>query len=211
MLYLIPIIAMLYLILLIAMLYLIPIIAMLYLILLIVMLYLTSIIAMLYLTLIFALLHLTRDILHRYSHRHLARYTWYMIYDTGTQYLHRHSVLIPTLAMLYSPLDMWHRYLTCYIYHLIYITRYLPWYTWHLTSVLPDIFMIIMWPDIWHSCISCTPVSPELLYSWTPEIGRLLTLLLILYSWYYTPVNSCSWIIMIILYTLVDIIFGQHI
>jgi len=52
------------------------------------------------------MLYLTRDILHR----HLACYTWYMIYDTGTRYLHRYSVFIPTLGMLHLIYDLWHRY-----------------------------------------------------------------------------------------------------
>ena len=134
-----------------------------------------------YPTPVLTMLHLLLDIRHRY----LPCYIWHMIPDTGTY----HATLItwyltPVLAMLYLLLDIWHRYLTCYICHLIYNT-------WYLAPVLPGIFMIIMWPDIWHSCISCTHVflyllnscTPELLYSWTP--WKRVTpdiILLVLYS-----------------------------
>ena len=167
----------------------------------------------------------------QYLHRHLACYTWYMIYDTGTRYLHRHSVLTPTLAMLYlTPV------LPCYIWHMIpnIDTCHAIFDTWYMTPVFgmlylpPDIYNTwYLTPDTWnvyylgihdyyvtrhlallyllYSCISWTPV---LLNSCTSEP---LEKVLILHSWYYTPVNSRSWKIMVILYTLVNIIFGQYI
>ena len=172
-----------------------------------------------YLTLVLAMLYLTHDTWHRY----FSCYIWHMIPDTGTW----HAILAtwyvtPVFAMLYLTL--------------IYDTS-----TWHMLSLGPSIH----WPDIvtldrtlpplipvlygtWY-CGTCiilhihdyyftgtwllycyqifgTPVllnscTPELLYSWTLKKG----------SWYYTPVNSHSWIIMVVLYTLMDIIFGQYI
>ena len=147
----------------------------------------------------------------------LACYIWHMITDTGTF----HAIFdtwyrTPVLAMLYLTLDIWHRYLTCYTCHLIYDTG-----TWHMLLPGPSTLDLILclltgYYYTWHLyylayswLLYCYQIfgTPELLYSWTPEKGWLL----ILYSWYYTPVNSLSWIIMIILYTLVDIIFGQYI
>ena len=152
---------------------------MLYLIPIIAMLYLIPIIVMLYLIPLFTMLYSTLI----FAMIHLTRDIW-----------HRHSVFTPTLGMLYlTPVfDM------LYICHMIYNTWYLAPDTWHLYYLTYS----------WLLCdqTSGTPVSPVLLYSWTPEKGWLL----ILYSWYYTPVNSCSWIIMVIMYTLVDIIFGQY-
>ena len=146
-----------------------------------------------------------------YRHRYLPCYIWYMI-----------STLL--LAMLYLLFDIWYQYLPCYTHRLISDT----WYnnTWHLTCyhsvlvhltwycapILYYIFMTITFTGTWHDYYPVTrylvllnSCTLELLYSWTPEKGWLL----ILYSWYYTHVNSRSWIIMVILYTLVDIIFGQ--
>ena len=177
------------------MLYLTPVFAMLYLI---------PIIVMLYLIPIFAMLYLTCDIWHRYSvftpvlgiysstqylHRHLACYTWYVIYDSGTWYLHRHSIYRPGTWYVILDTCTWHTVydmLSCgtntWTWHLdpwpdittpdtcIYMT-----YSW--LSLLRGLGMtIILLPDIWYSW------TLVLLYPWTPEIGRLLTLLLILYS-----------------------------
>jgi len=86
------------------------------------------------------------------------------------------------------------------------------WYTWpnavtpewilsHMTPVLYCLFMIIALRGLdmilYYYQTSGTPVllnscALELLYSWTPVTGRLL----ILYSWYYTPVDSRKPIIM---------------
>ena len=63
--------------------------------------------------------------------------------------------------MIFTFTGTWHNY-----YIVIEI-----WYSW--TPVLLKLL---------HSWNSCTP---ELLYTWTPETGRLL----ILYFWYYTPVD----------------------
>ena len=64
---------------------------------------------MLYLTPIFAMLHLAPALGiytgTQYLHRHLACYTWYMNYDSGTRYLHWHSVFTPALG-IYT--DTWH-------------------------------------------------------------------------------------------------------
>jgi len=164
-----------------------------------------------YRTLILAMLYLTNDIWPRY----LPCYTWpwYMtpvlvmlyltlIYDTGTCHAILDTWYITlVLVMLYLTYDTWHRYLTCYICHMIYNTWHLYYltYSWLLcdqTSGTP------VSPVLLYSCISWTPV---LLNSCTPEPLKKGD------SWYYTPVNSRSWIIMVILYTLVDIIFGQYI
>ena len=136
--------------------------------------------------------------------------TWHVILDiwfmtpalgiyTGTQYLHRHLICYTWYLI---PLDIRHRYLiyltpapdtrymTCF--HVIQthwldivtLDRTLP----PLIPILYDIFMtitlrgvdmviiLLLLSDIWYSW------TPILLYTWTPEIGRLLTLLLILYS-----------------------------
>ena len=145
--------------------------------------------------------------LHRHMviTRHLACYTWYMIYDSGTRYLHwhgiytgtwylkpvpRHLIFRPgTWYMSYLTPDLNTRYMTCF--HVVQthwldiatLERTLP----PLIPILYDIFMtitlrgvdmviILLLSDIWYSW------TPVLLYTWTPEIGRLLTLLLILYS-----------------------------
>ena len=91
----------------------------------------------------------------------------------------------PVLAMLYLTLDIRHRYLPCYTWHMyptpvlamLYLTlgtrhRYLPCYTWHLVSdtstchAIPDL-------DIWHRYLTC--------YTWH----------LIPDTWYLTPVLTC--------------------
>ena len=149
--------------------------------------------------------------------RHLTCYTWYMVYDTGTRYWHRHSVFTPTLDMLYLipdprhlildtstwymsylPLDPDPRYMThanpyLICFHVVQVhwpdivtlDRTLP----PLIPVLYGIFMTITFTGTWHDYYIITrhlvllnSCTPELLYTWTPEIGRLLTLLLILYS-----------------------------
>ena len=105
-----------------------------------------------------------------YLHRHLACYTWYMIYDTGTQYLYRHSVFTPTIGMLHLIYDLWHQHsvftpvLSIYTdtWHVtlnmlfmtptlgIYTdTRYIDpvldiCHTWHLT-LTPGIWYAFMW------------------------------------------------------------------
>ena len=140
------------------------------------------------------MLYLTRDIWHR----HLTCYTWYMIYDTalgiytGTWYV--------ILDFWCTVLDIRHQNLICHTWHLIltpgiwhafmwykYIDltswpltgHYRPWYLYYMAyswlSLLRGLDMIIiLLPDIWYLW------TPVLLY--TCEIGRLLTLLLILYS-----------------------------
>ena len=150
-----------------------------------------------------------------------------LIYDTGTC----HAILdtwylTPILAMLY--LTLIYDTGTCHaILDTWYLTPIHACYTWpwYMTPVLAmlylthDIYNTGIWHvilDTWHLyylayswLLYCYQIfsTPELLYSWTRERGWLL----ILYSWYYISVNSCSWIIMVMLYTLVDIIFGQYI
>jgi len=86
------------------------------------------------------------------------------------------------------------------------------WYTWpdvatldwillHLTPVFHCLFMNIAFTGTWHDYYTTTrhlvflnSCTPDLLYFWTPEIGKLL----ILYSWYYTPIDPCNWLIMTI-------------
>ena len=122
--------------------------------------------------------------------------------------------------MLYLTLDIRHRYLTCYhsldmLSHGWHAITRLTCYTWP-DIVTPDWLLLYLTPILY--CIFITfsrtrhdyyvvtrllvllnLCTPELLYSWTPVTGRLL----ILYSWYYTPVNPRNWIIMVIglLYT----------
>jgi len=101
----------------------------------------------------------------------------------------------------YLTLDTWYAitwYVTLYTWHAI--TWY--WYTWpdvvtpdwillHLTLVLYCLFMIIAFTGTWHDYYTATR-HLVLLYSWTPETGRLM----ILYSWYYTPIDPRNWLIM---------------
>ena len=151
-----------------------------------------------------------------YRHRYMSCYTYCLISDTGTCHaIHITWYLTPVLAMLYLLFDIWHRYLSCYTYYLIcFHVVQVHWPDIVTLNTLPPlipvlygIFMTITFTGTW--LLYCYQIfgTPELLYSWTPEKGWLL----ILYSWYYTPVNSHRWIIMDILYTLVDIIFGQYI
>jgi len=51
--------------------------------------------------------------------------------------------------------------------------------------------MIIAFTGTWHDYYTATR-HLVLLYSWTPETGRLM----ILYSWYYTPIDPRNWLIM---------------
>ena len=125
----------------------------------------------------------------QYLHRHLACYTWYVIYDSGTWYLHRHSI--------YRPGTWYVIFVTC-TWHIVYdmLSCGTNTWTWHFDPwsdiTTPDtcIYMTYSWlsllrglgmtiillQDIWNSW------TPVLLYTWTPEIGRLPTLPLILYS-----------------------------
>ena len=63
----------------------------------------------------------------QYLHRHLACYTWYNIYDSGTRYLHWHSIYRP---------GTW--YVTC-TWHMVYdmLSCGTNTWTWHHDS----------WPD----------------------------------------------------------------
>jgi len=127
---------------------------------------------------------MTLDIWHQY----LICCTWHLIPDTW-----------------YMTLDDWHAitYLTCFHMELAHLTWYCD--TWLDTST-PDTCITLhihdyhfygdlAWllycyqtsgtPELLCSC------APELLYSWTPITGRLLTLC----SWYYTLVDPRNWII----------------
>jgi len=66
------------------------------------------------------------------------------------------------------------------------------WILLHLTPVSHYLFMIITFTGTWHDYYNATICTPELLYTWTPETERFL----ILYSWYYTLVDSRNWLIM---------------
>ena len=110
----------------------------------------------------------------------------HLILDTGTWYM---SYLSPDP----DPRYMTHAnpYLTCF--HVIQV-HWLDIVTLDRTlapliHVLYGIFMTITFTGTWHDYYIITrhlvllnSCTPELLYTWTPEIGRLLTLLLILYS-----------------------------
>ena len=114
--------------------------------------------------------------------------TWYVILDNVPRHLiFRHQYLI------YVILD------TC-SWYLVYdmLSCGISTMTWHcdpwsdtttLIPILYDIFMTITFTGTWHDyyiitryLVLMSSCTPELLYTWTPEIGRLLTLLLILYS-----------------------------
>ena len=154
---------------------------------------------MLYLTSIFAMLYLTRDIWHPHSvfTPVLSIYTdtWHVTLDilfmtpalsiyTGTRYID------PALDMSYLTPAPDTRYMICFYVvqilgpDIMTLDRTLP----PLMPVLYDIFMTITFTGTWHDYYIITRLvllnscTPELLYTWTPEIGRLLTLLLILYS-----------------------------
>ena len=122
--------------------------------------------------------------------------TWYLTHDIWYPTL---DMLSPDTGYLINTPDMWHSILymlslgtntlDLMLWHL---TGY--YYTWHMyyiayswLSLLQGFDMIIiLLPDIWYSW------TLVLLYSWTPEIGRLL----ILYSWYYTHVDPQNWVTM---------------
>ena len=144
-----------------------------------------------YLTPVLAMLYLTYDTWHQY----LPCYIWHMIPDTGTchtifdpwdptpvlvmLYLTQipdtgtcHAILItwyltPILAMLYLTYDTRHRYLPCYIWHVILET-------WHLY------YLAYAWL-LYYYQTSGTPVSPVLLNSCTP-VSPVLILMLIAQS-----------------------------
>jgi len=65
------------------------------------------------------------------------------------------------------------------------------YYTWHLYYIASSWLSLLRGLDMILYCYQ-TSDTPELLYSWTPKIWRLL----ILYSWYYTPIAPRNWIIM---------------
>ena len=104
----------------------------------------------------------------QYLHRHLACYTWYVIYDSGTWYLHRHSIYRPgTWYMSYLTPAPDTRYMICF--HVVQIPwpdimtldRTLP----PLMPVLYDIFMTITLRGVDMVIIL---LLPNIWYSWTP-------------------------------------------
>ena len=153
----------------------------------------------------------------QYLHRHLACYTWYMIYDTVTRYLQRYSVFTPALGMLHLIYDIWnwyfpclthdtrHRYLICHTCHLILTPS-----IWHMLTLLWYAFMWYKYMDLtswpltghyhpwWHihdyhfygDLIII--LLPYIWYFWTPVLLNLLaqrpsTLVLMM-------INSCSYV-----------------
>ena len=126
---------------------------------------------------VFAMLYLTLNIWYQY----LAFYTWPLISDTGTWHAITHLTCYHTLDMLSpstSKLDLilWHLTGYCFTWHLYYIA-----YSW-LSPLRRLGMIIILLPDSWYSWTfvllnSCIPEPPV--------TGRLL----ILYSWYCTPVG----------------------
>jgi len=58
------------------------------------------------------------------------------------------------LAMLYLTLDIWHRYLPCYIWHMISDagTCHAIFDTWYLTPILTMLYLTL---DIWHRYLPC--------------------------------------------------------
>jgi len=123
----------------------------------------------------------------RYLHRHLTCYTWCMIYGTGTWYM---SYLSPDSDPRYmthaNPYSICFHVVQVYWLDIVTLDQTLPL----LIPVLYDIFMTITFSGTWHDYYTITrylvllnSYTSQLLYTWTPEIGRLLTLLLILYSY----------------------------
>ena len=131
-----------------------------------------------YRTPVLDLLYLTLDIWHRYlicyylTPDRLILDTWY---------------LAPVLDMLlpdtwYITLDNWHAitYWTCFHMVLVHLTGYCD--TW-MDTITPDTCITLRIHD-YHfygnmaRLLYCYHAfgTPELLYSWTPEIGRLLIL-----------------------------------
>ena len=136
---------------------------------------------------------MTLDIWHRY----LTCYTWHLISVTGTWHVIWHLIsdtgtwhvitwhLIPNTW--YMTLDDWHAitHLTCF--HMV--QAHLPdivtpdWILLYLTPVLHCIFMTITFTGTWHDyyivsrhLVLLNSCAPELLYTWTPQKGRLLIL-----------------------------------
>ena len=102
--------------------------------------------------------------------------TWYWVFDKYTWYSH---LILDMLSLGTDTLDLMLWHLTGYYHTDTCIT--LPIHDYRL-------YRDLTW------LLYCYQISstPELLYSWTPEIGRLL----ILYSWYYIPVGPRNWLIM---------------
>ena len=105
-------------------------------------------------------------------HRYLSCYIWHMIPDTGTW-----CVILDTCS-LHPVYDM----LSCGINTWTWHRDFWPDTTTPDTCVLYDIFMAITFTGTWLLYYYHIFGTPELLYTWTPEIRRLLTLLLMLYS-----------------------------
>jgi len=135
------------------------------------------------------LLHLTPDPWHLISDTG----TWYVILDTWSLVLdiwHRyltcyHLILIPDTW--YMTLNNWHAitYLTCFHIVLVHLTWYCD--TWLdtitsetcITSYIHDYYFTGTWHDhyiVIRHLVHLNSCAPELLYSWTPEKGRLLIL-----------------------------------
>ena len=153
-----------------------------------------------YLKLVLAMLYLTLDIRHRY----LPCYTWHMLPDTGTCHaifdpwyptpvlaMLNTGYLTSLLAMLITCIDtgtchailitwyafMWYKYIDFTSWPLT--GHYHPWYRyiiWHIHNY--HFYGDLAWLLYYYQTFG----TPELLYTWTPEIRRLLILLLILYS-----------------------------
>ena len=72
--------------------------------------------------------------------------TYHVIFDTWYS--------TPVLVMLYLTHDTGHRYLPCYIWHLIYYTDI--WYAILATRYITPVFDILyLPPDIWHRYLTC--------------------------------------------------------
>jgi len=123
----------------------------------------------------------------RYLHRHLACYTWYMIYDTGTRYIDPVLDICHTWHLTLTPgiwhAFMWYEYLELTSWPLT--RHYHPWYLYNMTyswlSLLRRLGMtIILLPDIWYSWtpVHLNPwnreapdITPDIILLLTPVIG----------------------------------------
>ena len=145
--------------------------------------------------------------------RHLTCCTWYMIYDSGTRYLHRHSVFTSTLDILYLIYDLWHWHSVLTPALGIYIgTWYLDTSIWHMSYLSPDPdprYMTHANPNLicFHVVqvidLTSRPLTGHyypwylyyMTYSWLSLLRGLGTIIILLpdiwYSWTPVLLNSC--------------------
>ena len=142
----------------------------------------------------------------QYLHRHLACYTWYMIYDYGTRYLHRHLACYTWYRLRHSAFTLalgiytgtW--YLKPIPQHLIFRHQYsiyviLDTCSWHpVYDMLSCGISTLTWHcDPWPN--TTTLHLYYMTYSWLSLLRGLgMTIILLPDIWYsWTPVLLYSW------------------